>query len=78
MARETIAEFMEATMTEKALADKVVALAVEHGYDFTAEEFLELGAACPLSDDDAEKAVAAGGGLPGVFNPKHIESPVRK
>ena len=58
MARESIARFIDAAMTNMALAAKVAALAAEHGYNFVAEELLELGAVRPLSDADAEKAAA--------------------
>lgn len=60
MAKENITKFFDAAMTDKALSGKVAALAAEHGYDFTAAEFLELGAARPLSDEDAGDA--SGGG----------------
>lgn len=63
MAKESIVTFSNAIMIDKALAAKVATLAAKHGYSFTAEELLELGAAYPISDDDAGKAVAAGGGL---------------
>ena len=56
MAKENIARFIDAAMTDKALAGKLAALAVENGYDFTAEELLELGAARPLSDEETENA----------------------
>ncbi len=59
MAKENIARFINAVTTDNALAEKVVALAVEHGYDFTAAELMELGSARPLSDDEAA-GVAAG------------------
>ena len=60
MTKENIAKFFDAVVTDKTLAAELAALATENGYDFTAEELLELGEAWPLSDDDAEKAVAAG------------------
>lgn len=59
MANENIAKFFDAAITDKALAEKLAALAAENGYDFTAEELLKLGAARPLSDAEAEDA--AGG-----------------
>lgn len=59
MAKENIAKFFGAVVTDKALAEKLAALAKESGYDFTAEELLELGAARPLTND--EMARAAGG-----------------
>ncbi len=75
MAKENIAKFFGAAMSDKALAEKVALLAAEHGCDFTAEELLELGAARPLSDEEAA-GVAGGivGGrigivLRGVKNP---------
>lgn len=43
MAKENIARFIKATMTDKALAAKVAALATEHGYGFTATELLAAG-----------------------------------
>ena len=59
MAKENINPFFDTAMTDKTLAAKLAALAGENGYDFTAEELLELGAARPLSD--GEVAGAAGG-----------------
>lgn len=61
MEKENITKFFDAAITDKALADKVAALAMENGYDFTAAEFLELGAARPLSDEGMEGI--QGGGL---------------
>ncbi len=48
MAKENIAKFFNAAMTDKALAEKLAALAAENGYDFTAAELLELGSAKAL------------------------------
>ncbi len=62
MAKENIAKFFDTAMTDKALAEKVAALAKECGYDFTAAELLEFGKARPLSDE--EVAGAAGGWVP--------------
>lgn len=45
MAKENIRRFIDVAMTDKSLAEKVAALATEHGFDFTAAELLELGAA---------------------------------
>ena len=59
MAKENINKFFNGAVTNPALAGKVAALAGENGFDFTAEELLELGAARPLSD--GEVADAAGG-----------------
>lgn len=59
MAKENITKFFDAAMTDKALAAKVAALATENGYDFTADELLELGAARPLSDSEVENAVGS-------------------
>lgn len=59
MAKEIITKFFDVATTDKALAVELAALATENGYDFTAEELLELGAARPLSDDEAE-GVAGG------------------
>lgn len=61
MAKENIARFFEAAMTDKTLAGKVAALAVENGCPFTAGEFLEIGEASPLSDE--ELGDASGGKL---------------
>ncbi len=62
MAKENIAKFFNAAMADKALAEKLAALAAKHGYDFTAEELLELGKARPLSDDEAADAAGGWGG----------------
>ncbi len=59
MAKENIAKFFNAAMTDKALSEKAAALASENGYDFTAAELLELGSARPIADADMENA--AGG-----------------
>ena len=76
MAKENIAKFFDTAMTDKALAAELAALATENGYDFTVAELLELGAAYLISNNDAGKAVAAGGGLPGVLAPLFIENPL--
>lgn len=55
MAKENITKFFDAAMTDKALAARFAALAMENGYDFTAEELLEFGVTRPLSDDEMEK-----------------------
>lgn len=57
MAKENITKFIDAGMTDKVLAGKLAALAVEHGCDFTAEELLEFGTARPISDGEMVKAV---------------------
>ena len=54
MAKENIARFFEAAMTDKALAAKVAALAAKHGYGFTAAELLAFGATRPISDGDVK------------------------
>ncbi len=59
MAKENIAKFFNAAMSDKALAENLATLATENGFEFTAEELLELGSSRPLSDD--EVADAAGG-----------------
>lgn len=61
MEKENIARFLDASMTDKALAAKLAALAAEYGYDFTAEELLEFGSARPLTD--AETDHVSGGTL---------------
>ena len=55
MAKENITKFFDTAMTDKVLAKKLAVLAVENGYDFTAEELLEFGVARPIPDNDAEK-----------------------
>ena len=60
MAKEIITKFFDAAVTDKALAAELTALATENGYDFTAEELLELGMIQPLSNDDAEGASGRG------------------
>ena len=62
MAKENITKFIDAAMSDKALTEKVAALAAEHGYDFTAEELLKYGSARPLSDAETEGAT---GGITG-------------
>ncbi len=64
MAKENIAGFVNAAMTEKALAEKLAALASENGFEFTAEELLELGSARPIDDADMENAAGGVNGLP--------------
>ncbi len=59
MAIENIARFFNAVVTDKALAEKTAALAVENGFEFTPEELLEAGPAGPI--DDAALEDAAGG-----------------
>ena len=61
MAAKNIVAFSKAITTDKALAEKVAALAMKHGYGFTAEELLEACAARPLTD--AEMAGVIGGGI---------------
>lgn len=57
MAKENIAKFFCLVMTNKLLTDKLAALAAENGFDFTAAELLEMGAARPLSDGEAAAAI---------------------
>ena len=59
MVKENIAKFFGAAMTDKALAEKLAALAAESGFVITAAELLELGPARPIVDADMENA--AGG-----------------
>ena len=59
MEKENIAKFFDKAITDRALAEKLAALAGENGFDFTAEDLLKLGAARPLSDEDMRDA--AGG-----------------
>ena len=59
MAKERIMKFLETAKADQALAGKLAALAAESGYDFTAAELLEWGAARPLSDEETN--AAAGG-----------------
>lgn len=54
MAKNNIIKFLNATTTNKELADKVATLATEYGYDFTDEELLKLGYAVPISDEETE------------------------
>ncbi len=41
MAKENIAKFFRAIMTDKALSEKAAALASENGFDITSAELLE-------------------------------------
>lgn len=75
MAKENISRFIEAAITDKALAAKVAALATENGYGFTADEFLELGETRPLSDNDAGDARGGGAIPPGVAWPGLLKRP---
>lgn len=59
MAKENINKFMNAIATNEKLAERLAALAVRQGYDFTAADLLELGAVRPLSD--TESGDVAGG-----------------
>lgn len=75
MAKGAIINFFEAAAMDRKLhkeltelAERFAALAEEYGYDFTAEELLELGTACPLPDDDVGSTVG-GGGLRGYHFP---------
>ena len=61
MAKENITKFFNAAVTDPALAEKLAALAAENGCAFTAAELLELGAARPLEDEEATKAVGGMG-----------------
>lgn len=65
MEKENIAKFFDKAITDRELAEKLAALAVENGFDFTAEELLELGATRPLSD--AVMGTVGGGFF--IFNP---------
>ena len=56
MAKERIMKFFETAKADQALAEKLAALSTENGYDFTAEELLDLGAARPLTDEEANTA----------------------
>ena len=69
MAKENITKFFEAAAADKALAEKLAALAVENGYAFTAAELLELGAARPLEDDEVKKA--SGGESLNIYGPRN-------
>lgn len=60
MAKENIARFFDAAVTDKALAEKLAALAGENGFDFTAEELLEAGIQRPISDKEVEVAIGGG------------------
>lgn len=67
MAKENIVKFFDTAMTDATLAGAVSALATESGYDFTAEEILELGAVRPLYEAETEAAAGGGGVLLGYF-----------
>lgn len=43
MAKENITKFFDAAMTDKVLAEKLAALAAEHGYGFTAADLPGTG-----------------------------------
>ena len=77
MAKENIARFFDAAMTDKALAEKFAALAAENGYDFTAEELLQLGAVRPIPDEDVKDASGGGAVYPGGRRPEEIIRPER-
>lgn len=62
MAKENINKFFNAVMTDKVLAEKVVKLAKEQGYEFTLEELSALGDVRPISDDDADSAAGGDNG----------------
>lgn len=47
MAKENIMKFLEAAIGSRTLAEKLSALAGEHGYQFTAEELQSLAADTP-------------------------------
>lgn len=64
MAKENIVIFSKAIMIDKALAEKVAALAAKHGYGFTGDDLLEACAARPLSDAEMQR-VTGGGFIPG-------------
>lgn len=63
MAKENIARFIEAMVIDKPLAEKVTALAAEHGYNFTVEELLASGntADSVQSLSDTEVEMVSGG-----------------
>lgn len=56
MAKGNITGFFEASAANPELAGKVAALASECGYEFTADELLDVGSVQPLSDGDVENA----------------------
>lgn len=70
MAKEVITKFFDAAVTDETLAEELAVLATENGYEFTAAEFLGLGAARPLSDEDVEN-IQGRGVVPGwpTFGP---------
>lgn len=77
MAKENISRFIDAATTDKALAEKVAVLASENDYDFTADELLEMGAACPFPDNNFKNI--RGGIRPFIpTTPKHPPGPGKK
>lgn len=55
MAKEDITKFFDMAVADKTLAAELAALATENGYDFTAEELLELGETRPISDEESNQ-----------------------
>ncbi len=55
MAKENIAKFFNAAMSDKTLAGKLAALAKEHGCEFTAAELLKYAEAGSISDKELDK-----------------------
>lgn len=71
MGTQTIQKFLAAATTDRAIAEKVAALALESGYEFTAAELLEARLVQEISD--AEIADATGGtGENGLAGPRFI------
>lgn len=75
MAKGAILNFFDAAVTDQELhkktiklAEQFVRLAEEYGYDFTAEELLELGTVQPLFDDDVES-------VGGLVTPIRLHTP---
>lgn len=66
MAKEAIAKFMEAAVTDRSTAEKVSALAAKCGYAFTADELLAVEATQEMSDDEIEEATG-GSARPNVM-----------